>query len=210
LSAEDAAARLRVRVHYDFASTLCYVAHRVLARLAPALEALGIELAWTPLELSRLVGPYRPGASVDELRRANAARVAAELGVAVRVPRVWPDVRTLGALALLAGDAARGASWRERAFRAVFEEGLVAIDAGAALRLAREVALAPEPAALDAALAELERRTEAAREELVSGVPTFMLGRWPFGGIQSEETLLRVFERYATRARAGTLVEKVK
>jgi predicted DsbA family dithiol-disulfide isomerase len=193
---------LRVRVHYDFASSLCYVAHRALARLAAPLDALGIELVWTPLDLARLVGPHRPGAALDELRRANAARVAAELGVALRVPRIWPDVATLGAVALLAEERGRGASFRERAFCAVFEEGLVAADAAAALRLARDLSLALEPEALAPALQELERRTESAREEQVSGVPTFMLGSWPFGGIQTDETMLRVFERFAAKARA--------
>jgi predicted DsbA family dithiol-disulfide isomerase len=196
-------APLRVRVHYDFASTLCYVAHRVVGRLAGAIDALGIELAWTPLELSRLVGGFRPGLEIDELRRGNAARVAGELGVPVRVPRIWPDVRMLGAAALLAEACGRGASWRERAFTAVFEEGLAAADVDTALRLARDVSLALEPAALGDAQAELERRTEAAREELVTGVPTFMLGRWPFGGIQSDDTMLRVLERFAQRGRSS-------
>ena len=45
---------LRVRVHYDFASTLCYVAHRALARLEGRISALGIELAWTPLDLAKI------------------------------------------------------------------------------------------------------------------------------------------------------------
>lgn len=194
-------APLRVRVHYDFASTLCYVAHRVLGRIAGAVDDLGIELVWTPVELARLTGPFRPGVEIEPLRRANAERVAAELGVAVSVPRVWPNVRSLGAVALLAEERGRGASWRERAFSVVFEEGLTAADAETALRLARDVSLVSETAALAGALVELERRTEAAREELVTGVPTFMLGSWPFGGIQSDDTLLRVFERFARKAR---------
>jgi len=193
---------IHVRVHYDFASTLCYVAHRVLDRMADALDGLGIELLWTPLDLARLVALQRPGAPIDELRRSNAARVAEELGVPVRVPRVWPETRALGAVALLAEELARGPSWRERAFTAVFEERLVAADIAAALRLARELSLALEPAAVEGALVDLELRTAAAREELVTGVPTFMLGSWPFGGIQSEDTLLRVFERFAKKARS--------
>jgi len=193
---------IRVRVHYDFASTLCYVAHRVLGRMADALDGLGIELLWTPLDLTRLVALQRPGAPIDELRRSNAARVAEELGVPVRVPRVWPEARALGAVALLAEELARGPSWRERAFTAVFEEGLAAADIAAALRLARELSVALEPAAVEGALVDLELRTAAAREELVTGVPTFMLGSWPFGGIQSEHTLLRVFERFAKKARS--------
>jgi predicted DsbA family dithiol-disulfide isomerase len=190
-------------VHYDFASTLCYVAHRSLARIAEEIAGLGIELVWTPLDLARLVGPHRAGAPIDELRRSNAARVAEELGVPVRVPRVWPDARALGAAALLAEPLGRGTSWRERAFSAVFEEGRLAVDATAAARLARELALDLAPAALEAALPALDAHTERAREEQVSGVPTFMLGAWPFGGIQSDATMLHVLERFAKKSRAG-------
>jgi predicted DsbA family dithiol-disulfide isomerase len=192
---------LRVRVHYDFASTLCYVAHRALARIAEPIAALGIELVWTPLDLTRLVGGRRPGAEIGELRRSNAARVAEELGVPVQAPRVWPDVRALGAAALLAEPLGRGASWRERAFCAVFEENRLVLDTTDAARLARELALELSPAAIDAALAELDLATARAREELVTGVPTFMLGAWPFGGIQGDDTMLRVLERFAQKAR---------
>jgi predicted DsbA family dithiol-disulfide isomerase len=192
---------LRVRVHYDFASTLCYVAHRALARLEARIATLGIELAWTPLDLARLTGPWRAGAEVDALRRDNAARVADELGVDVRVPRIWPDGRALGAAALLAEQAGRAASWRERAFSAVFEEGRLAVGPDDAVRLAAELGLALSPAAVQDALLVLDAATERAREEQVTGVPTFMLGTWPFGGIQSDDTMLRVLERFAQRAR---------
>jgi predicted DsbA family dithiol-disulfide isomerase len=193
---------LHVRVHYDFASTLCYVAHRALARLAAPIAALGVELTWTPLDLARLAGPWRAGAEVDELRRGNAARVAEELGVPVRVPRLWPDGRALGAAALLAEPLGRGASWRERAFTAVFEEGRLAVGADEAARLAGELGLALSAAAVREALASLAVATERAREEQVTGVPTFMLGAWPFGGIQNDDTMLRVLERFARKARA--------
>jgi predicted DsbA family dithiol-disulfide isomerase len=194
---------LRVRVHYDFASTLCYVAHRALERLAAPIAALGVELAWTPLDLARLAGPWRAGAEVDEQRRANAARVAAELGVPVRVPRVWPDGRSLGAAALLAEPLGRGASWRERAFSAVFEEGRLAVGAAEAAGLAAELGLALSREAIEAARAALDAATESAREEQVTGVPTFMLGAWPFGGIQGDDTMLRVLARFAEKARAS-------
>jgi predicted DsbA family dithiol-disulfide isomerase len=196
---------LPVRLYYDFASTLCYVAHRVLARSATPIAALGIELRWTPLDLTRLVGGHRAGAAISETRRQNAARVAAELSVAVAVPRVWPAARALGAAALLAEALGRGPRWRERAFSAVFEEGRLAPDPAEVARLARDLALELPPASIEAALGSLDAHTEHAREELVTGVPTFMLGRWPFGGIQSEATLLHVFERFATKARAGLL-----
>jgi predicted DsbA family dithiol-disulfide isomerase len=118
---------------------------------------------------------------------------------------VWPEARALDAAALLAAPLGREAGWRERAFTAVFEEGLVSVDAAGAARLARELALELAPEAIEAALPALERATEQARDEQVTGVPTFMLGRWPFGGIQSDATMLHVLGRFAERARRGEL-----
>jgi hypothetical protein len=34
-----------------------------------------------------------------------------------------------------------------------------------------------------------------------------MLGTWPFGGIQTEDTMKRVLERYVRKLRAGEIVE---
>jgi predicted DsbA family dithiol-disulfide isomerase len=202
--ADAAAGPLRVLVHYDFASSICYVAHRVMQRMAPFLDELGVALDWSPLDLSRM-GPFRPGARVPEERRANAARVADELGVAVRVPAVWPDARALGTAALLAEARGREASFRERAFSAVFEEGRRPEAAAEVAALGRELGLDLGAEDLAAAREALEARTDAAREAMVTGVPTFMLGSWPFGGIQTEETMRHVLTRFARRARERAL-----
>jgi predicted DsbA family dithiol-disulfide isomerase len=198
---------LRVRVHYDFASSLCYVAHRVMQRMEGALGELGVGLAWTPLDLARLVGPYRAGAKISDARRENALRVASELGVALSVPARWPDTRAANAAAFSAERAGRGDTWRERIFTAVFEEQRHALDDADVLALARELELPLGARELARGKHELELKTELAREEQVSGVPTFMLGSWPFGGIQSEDTMQRVLERFVSKTRAGELTE---
>ena len=50
------APRVTVPLYYDFASTLCYVAHRVLQRMEGELAELALELVWTPVDLVRLTG----------------------------------------------------------------------------------------------------------------------------------------------------------
>ncbi len=197
---------LRVRVHYDFASSLCYVTHRVMARMSGTLDELGIALEWSPLDLARLTGPYRAGQEIPETRRANAARVAEELGVPMRVPAVWWDSRAVNAAACLAERAGRGATWRERVFTLLFEEERPAPGAAEVEAIGGELGLSFRVRDVERAQNELELRTELAREEGVSGVPTFMLGSWPFGGIQSEETMRHVLSRFAHKARAGELV----
>ena len=112
---------LRVRVDYDFASSLCYVAHRRMDRLRRPLEELGIALEWSPLDLSRITG-WRRGAEMDETRRANVLRVSRELAVPLRIPRTWQDSRRAHAIALVAPQERR-VTWRERVFTAVYEEG---------------------------------------------------------------------------------------
>jgi predicted DsbA family dithiol-disulfide isomerase len=50
-------------------------------------------------------------------------------------------------------------------------------------------------------LVELDDRTVIAREAEVTGVPTFMLGSWPLGGIQDERSMRLILERFAARQR---------
>jgi predicted DsbA family dithiol-disulfide isomerase len=196
---------LRVPLYYDFASSLCYVTHRAMQRMSGTLDDLGVALVWTPLDLGRLLGPYIPGDEIPDARRENAQRVAAELGVALDVPRIWPDSGTLNAAAFAAERAGRGDTWRERVFSAVFDEHRLTPSEDDVLALARDVALPLDARDLARGRRELEVKTEVAREEQVTGVPTFMLGTWPFGGIQPDDTMKRVLERYARKARAGEI-----
>ena len=75
----------------------------------------------------------------------------------------------------------------------------------AGLGLAAEQGFGCDADGIDLGLAELEMRTREAAFQKVTGVPNFMLGAWPFGGIQSDETMLSILGRYARkeRERAG-------
>ena len=196
---------LRARVYYDFASTLCYVAHRVFGELEPHLAELGVVLEWCPLDLAQLLGWHR-GVPVDEARIANAERVAAELGVAVRPLRVWPDSRDALAAALLLGHGPRAVSFRERLWVAAFEERREIDAPGAVASFARDLGIGFEPDEIAGARASLERIATEASEQGVTGLPTVMLGAFPFPGMQSRETTLLVFERWARKSRAPELV----
>src|SRR5262245_40304048 len=49
-------APVTIRVHYDFASTIAYVAHRVLEQMSDELEAIGVVLDWRPIDLVAITG----------------------------------------------------------------------------------------------------------------------------------------------------------
>lgn len=196
---------LRAPVYYDFASTLCYVAHRFFAELEPELDALGISLDWQPLDLAELCG-WRRGVHVDESRLANAERVAREFGVAVRPLPVWPDSRDALAAAHVLGSNPRGASFRERVFVAVFEERRDLDAPGAVASFARDLGIELDTHALATARAALERFAHEAAGSGVTGLPTIMLDTFPFPGVQTRETTLLVLERWARKQRASELI----
>ena len=192
--------RLEVPVHYDFASSLCYVAHRVMQRLTSELDALEIELVWSPVDLAQRMGRIR-GAETPPAVRENVARVATELRVPLRIPRFWMDSRPALGAALLSERAGRGAAFREAVWSSLYDDGRGNTSADASQRLATELGLAMDAAAHEAARHELQARTDAARAALVSGVPTFVFGAWPCGGIQTDDTMRRLFQRFAEKAR---------
>jgi predicted DsbA family dithiol-disulfide isomerase len=191
---------LRVRVYYDFASSLGYVAHRVMERMAHDLEEFGIVLDWTPLDLSRITGWPR-GAVVDDSRRANVLRVARELSVSIRMPVHFVDSRAANALALAFAGTDREPAWRERVYSAIHEQGRCIEDADVLASLARDLGFEIDAACEVERRAELERVSLAARAEQVTGVPTFMLGGWPVGGIQEESVMRSLLGRWAEKTR---------
>jgi predicted DsbA family dithiol-disulfide isomerase len=188
-------------VHYDFASTICFVAHRVIERMRADLEALGIVLDWRPVDLVAITG-WRRGIAVEGPRRDNALRVAQELDVAVRMPGVWLDSRPAHAAALALAGSAREPAWRERVWSAVFEEGRDIGAVGEIERLAADLMLEPADLGDIQDFGRLDATTEAAREAEVVGVPTFHVG-FPLGGIQEPETMRLLFQRWVERQARG-------
>jgi len=196
--------RLTVPVHYDFASSLCYVTHRVMERIAPRFvgdeSTPHVCFEWTPLDLAGLLN-WKRGADVDPTRRANVLRVVRELAVPTRIPPVWLDSRRVMSIALALAQGDREAAWRERVFTAIFEEGRSCDEPGEVERWTRDLGLVVTDAEVLAGHAELERRTRAAAEAMVTGVPTFMLAEWPMGGIQDDDTMVSLINRFARRRR---------
>jgi len=207
-TAADAPAPIAVPVLYDFASTIAYVAHRVLGGMADDLTRLGVALAWQPIDLAQLLRIPR-GVPIAAARRANALRVAQDLGVAVRSPTRWLDSRRAhAAILLLRGDARAEAALRERVFSGIFEQGEDPGAAGVLERWAGELGLALDPARLGRAEHDLALRTHVAEDQGVTGVPTLLLDAWPLGGIQTPETMRLLLERWVRRKREAAAASR--
>jgi len=190
--------RLVIPVFFDFASTLCYAAHRVMGRLDGELTAMRVALDWRPIDLARITG-WERGQDVVGARRPHVMQVATELAGPVRMPPYWIDSRPAAAVCLTLRGSCKEPAWRERVWTAVFEEGRVPDDDGALDAWARDLDL--DVAARSVSLAPVEAETELARARGVDGVPTFVLGDWPMAGIQDDATMLTLLRRYSERRR---------
>jgi len=190
--------RLEVPVHYDFASTLCYVAHRVLDELADELAPLGLEFAWRPLDLAAITGWTR-GSTLTGPVRENTLRVAREMKVAVRMPARWIDSRQANAIALTLAGTPREPAWRERVFSALHEEGRDLEEPSVLDALARDLSFDLDGLVGPESLVLLERETARAQQAQVTGVPAFVLDGWPLTGIQQPATMRDLFERWVEK-----------
>jgi predicted DsbA family dithiol-disulfide isomerase len=191
---------LRVPVLYDFSSLICYVGHRTMQRMSTDLAELEIELVWSPIDLTWITG-WRRGAAMEGPGRANALRVASDLDVAARVPPVWMDSRDAAAVALALAGTPAEVSWRERVFSAVYEEGRSLDEPGFLEAVGGDVGVRVSQHCTDEQRDALDDATEQARQSEVSGVPTFMLDGWPFGGIQEAATMRALLGRWAAKKR---------
>jgi len=191
---------LQVRVYFDFASTLSYVAHHAMERLGADLVVLEIALDWRPIDLTRITGWPR-GAVVTGPRRDKVERVAAALGVPVSMPARWLDSRPASAIALALAGTPQEPAWREQVWRAAFEAGCDIGDAAEIRRLAAAIGVDASAGTSPEALARVDAETRTAYEAQVNGVPTFMLGRWPLSGIQEDDTMRAHFARWARKER---------
>jgi len=165
---------------------------------------MDVELAWTPFDLSRLLR-MRRGGPVDPRRRANAERVARELAVEVSIPTHWMDSRQALAAALTVAPAGRAATWRERVWSEIYESKRSVETFETVERLGRDLGLRFDREAIAAAERRVSGLTAQASQAMVTGVPTFMLGEWPFGGIQQPDTMRAIIERFASRRRQGLM-----
>ncbi len=191
---------LQVPVYYDFASTLCYVAHRVMGRMRERLEEVGVELFWTPLDLT-VITSWRRGDRLRSEQRDNVLRVSRELDVPLTPPDYWIDSRAAMAIALELGSEERE-RWRSRAWQWSYEEGRSLEDPESLADLAAACDLDGPLLRPERGLQILQEETERAIATGVHGVPTFLLDIWPIGGIQDEETMLSLLGRWAAKKRA--------
>jgi len=188
-----------IRVYYDFASTLCYVTHRVLSRVEPEIADLGVVLEWRPIDLT-MASPWHRGDSFRDDIRAAVRNTALTLGVDVEMPDPWLDSRPASHVALCAPTPAAEARWRREVFDTFFERRTPRLTPDL-IRLARELTgleTIPDP---ELGFERVEESTNEAIALGVTGVPSFLLDNWLFGGVYDGETMVSVLRQLSAQYR---------
>jgi len=194
--------RVIVPIFYDYASSLCYVAKKVMEQLHGQLE---IELLWKGVQISRRHQGWKNGEMIGDEAKGKIFRVARETGVTLRVPERWLDSAYALEGAEFAREQEKFPEYHDTVFAAVFEEGLDIGDLQTLLSLAERAGLSGvqlEQALKAQTFTEHVKANEAEAATFgVVGYPTFMLGAFPLIGIQPAETMRLLIQRYVDKAR---------
>jgi len=134
--------------------------------------------------------------------------MGAAVGVEMKAPRTFANSMLALQASEFAAEAGVAEAFEDRVFRAYFTEGLNIGKRDVLLDLGAEVGL--DRAALGEALdsgkyaMRIKNHAQAASQQGISGVPTFLIGDFPLVGAQSEDVMRRVLQR------ARELIEAAK
>jgi predicted DsbA family dithiol-disulfide isomerase len=189
-----------IPVYFDYASSLCYIAWCIAARLEPELD---VTMSWRPLHLPAHHGEWKPGERIDGDARARIERVAGETGISLRIPERWCDSRSALEGAVFAEENGCAAAYHREVFAALYERGddigdrtvLVRAAVAAGLPMGRFM----EFVATRRAAPQLTLIRDEAQRLGVAGYPTFLLGEFPLTGIQPLETMRLLVARHIER-----------
>jgi predicted DsbA family dithiol-disulfide isomerase len=189
--------RVRIPIYFDYASTLCYIAWRIVGELE---AELGFEAFWKGVPIALRDFRAKPGRVLGERERQKVIMVAAETGILVAPPAHWIDSTLALQGSEIARDAGVFAAYHDQVFRAAFDERrdisdwvvLESIAERAGMNVA-EFRAGIESGAMEARLSEHKREAE---EFSALGYPTFVLGDFPMIGIQPIESMRLLLGRF--------------
>ena len=81
-------ANVKIPIYYDYASSLSYVAKRVMQQLDGQLE---IDLVWKGVQIARRHKGWKNGEMIGDEVKGKIVRISRDTGVPVRIPAKWLD-----------------------------------------------------------------------------------------------------------------------
>ena len=99
-----------IPIYFDYASTLCYVAWRIVRELE---AEVGFEALWKGVPIRLRDNRSRPGNVLGPIERMKVMNVIAETGIRVKPPERWIDSEAALMGSELAREAMRFAPYHE-------------------------------------------------------------------------------------------------
>jgi predicted DsbA family dithiol-disulfide isomerase len=190
-------AKVIIPIYFDYASTLCYVAWRIVSELEAELD---FAPRWKGVPIRLRNGRARPGEPLGTIERMKIMTALAETGVAVKPLERWIDSAAALEGAELAHEAGVLPAYHERVFREVFEhrEDIASVDR--LTRIADECGLHRERFRADLETHRMAPRIAANKAEAdrlsALGYPAFILGDFPLIGIQPIASMRLLLQRF--------------
>ena len=195
--------RIVIPIYFDYASTLCYVAWRIVGELRQELD---FEPLWKGVPIRWRSNASAPGIELGTVERAKIATVIAETGISVTPPERWINSEA----ALMGSELARNAGvfnvFHDAIFRAAFEQGIDISDLDRLAEIAQRVGIDPKlfRQGIEQRLTAPQLAANKSEADAFSalGYPTFMLGEFPLIGIQPKPTMRLLFSRFLDQRRS--------
>jgi len=188
---------LVIPIYFDYASTLCYVAWRIVRELE---AQMGFEALWKGVPIRLRDNSTRPGNALGPIERMKVMNVIAETGIQVVPPDRWIDSEAALMGSELARDVMKFPQYHEGIFRAAFEDGRDIGQVEVIAAIAEAAGIDRRRFENDLLARTTESRIAANREEAdrfsALGYPTFILGDFPLTGIQPKETMRLLLQRF--------------
>jgi len=189
--------RIVIPIYFDYASTLCYVAWRIVRALEPEI---GFEALWKGVPIGMRDRSSRPGNALGPIERMKVATVIAETGVQVVAPERWIDSEAALMGSELAREANAFAPYHEATFRAAFEERRDIANLDVLSEIAAAAGMNRDDFRADVLNRRMASRIADNKHEAdrfsALGYPTFILGEFPLIGIQPKKTMQMLLERF--------------
>jgi len=189
--------KIVIPIYFDYASTLCYVAWRIVSELETELE---FDALWKGVPIRLRDGHSRPGNALGPIERMKVLNVIAETGVQVTPTERWIDSDAALQGAELAREAHAFAAYHAGVFRAAFEHRRDIADASVLAEIAASTGIDRDHFAEGLRTRRMERRIAEHKAEAdrfsALGYPAFILGDFPLIGIQPIETMRLLLRRF--------------
>jgi len=188
-----------IPIFFDYASTLCYVAWRIVRELEPEL---GFEALWKGVPIRLRDGGAGPGRALGAIERMKVMTVIAETGVQVAPPEHWidSDAALIGSELAREANANAFAAYHEGVFRAAFEDRRDIAGLCALTEIAAAAGLEPDGFREGIVNRRTADRIAGNKREAdrfcALGYPTFILGDFPLIGIQPKDTMRLLLRRF--------------